>query len=168
MKKVYTGIGSRETPPDILILMQRLAFALSNDNWILRSGGADGADNAFESKATKKRIYLPWNGFNGRYEDNESYVVPPYNEEYVNDYHPDAFCLSQAGKRLMSRNTYQVLGDSLDAPSDFVVCWTVNGKIKGGTSQALRIAKDFKIPIYNLFYSASLNNLLSDFKIILA
>jgi hypothetical protein len=50
----------------------------------------------------------------------------------------------------MARNAMQVLGPDLKTPSKFVICWTLEGKEIGGTSQAIRIAKDFSIPIYNL------------------
>lgn len=166
--KFYTGIGSRETPIDIQILMSELAFALANDNWVLRSGGAEGADSAFESTATKKRIYLPWDGFNGKLVDNITYRVPPYNEDFVNDYHPSADFLSAAAKKLMSRNTYQVLGDDLNTPSSFIVCWTAGGKLNGGTAQALRIASSYHIPIYNLYNSKHLTQVCTDFNIKLA
>lgn len=166
--KYYTGIGSRETPLDLQTLMTKIAIALSNDNWILRSGGADGADAAFERGAMYKRIYLPWNGFNDRYVDNYSYVVPPYNFEMVSDYHPQADYLSQAATKLMSRNSYQVLGDNLDTPSKFLVCWTQGGGLKGGSAQAIRISKDYKIPVYNLFNDKDLDNLCKDFNFSIA
>jgi hypothetical protein len=166
--KYYTGIGSRETPLDLQKLMTNIANALSNDNWILRSGGAEGADNAFELGATYRRIYLPWDGFNNKYVDNYAYVVPPLNTEFVYDYHPAPTWLSKGGLQLMSRNSYQVLGDSLNSPSTFLVCWTSNGGISGGTSQALRIAKDFKVPIYNLYHEKDLNALCNDFNLSLA
>jgi hypothetical protein len=31
-----------------------------------------------------------------------------------------------------------------------VVCWTSDGKASGGTGQAIRIAKYYEIPTYNL------------------
>jgi hypothetical protein len=46
--KFYTGVGSRKTPPHILKVMRQLATKLNSDGWVLRSGGADGADTAFE------------------------------------------------------------------------------------------------------------------------
>jgi predicted Rossmann fold nucleotide-binding protein DprA/Smf involved in DNA uptake len=42
--KFYAGIGSRETPPDILEWMTSLAANLETMNYVLRSGGAQGAD----------------------------------------------------------------------------------------------------------------------------
>lgn len=166
--KFYTGIGSRETPPDLQKIMQSIANALANDNWILRSGGAEGADSAFEAGAAQKRIYLPWNSFNGKIVDGINYIVPPYDESWVMDYHPDADYLSPSAKKLMSRNTYQVLGDDLKSPSSFIVCWTQGGKLKGGTAQALRIAADYKIPRYNIYSDSALQQLCSDYNITLA
>lgn len=169
--KVYAGIGSRETPLDILNLMTRVAIALTNDNWILRSGGADGADTAFEIGAGRKEIYLPWNGFNGKTVDNVSYFLPPETEEardYVYDYHPSGLYLKQGPFKLMVRNTYQVLGADLQSPADVVICWTSDGKASGGTGQAMRIAKDYKLEIINLYYSNQLDDWLSKNKIDLA
>jgi len=39
----YSGIGSRETPDDILELMKAVAYKLAGRGYTLRSGGADGA-----------------------------------------------------------------------------------------------------------------------------
>jgi hypothetical protein len=42
-----------------------------------------------------------------------------------------------------------VLGLDLETPSKFIICWTKNGKGQGGTGQALRIAKEYGIPIFD-------------------
>ena len=42
-----------------------------------------------------------------------------------------------------------VHGEMVQA-SKFVVCWTPQGLLKGGTAQALRIATAMNIPIINL------------------
>lgn len=66
----YTGVGSRETPNDVMKVMYKFAQKMALHGAVLRSGGADGADTAFEwgcdKKQGMKEIYLPWNGFNGR------------------------------------------------------------------------------------------------------
>ena len=43
-----------------------------------------------------------------------------------------------------------MLGPKLDAPSDFVLCWTEDGEASGGTGQAMRIAAAHGVPVYNL------------------
>ena len=61
----YAGIGSRETPKNKCRLMTKIAKILSG-KYTLRSGGADGADSAFEAGAgDNKQIFLPSNYFNG-------------------------------------------------------------------------------------------------------
>lgn len=157
--KYYAGIGSRETPKDVCLLMTAIAKRLAaSKSYTLNSGGAEGADAAFERGATiNKQIFLPWDGFNKRKVRNMnaihgegSYVVPPFNEELVRKYHPRPNKLSDAGWKFMSRNSYQVLGADLKTSVEFVLCWTKDGKASGGTGQALRIANDFNIPVFNL------------------
>jgi hypothetical protein len=80
-----------------------------------------------------------------------SYLVPPFNPDLVKRYHPKSSALSDAGWKFMSRNSYQVLGKDLKTPVEFVLCWTKDGTASGGTGQALRIAKDHNIPIFNFY-----------------
>ncbi len=56
----------------------------------------------------------------------------------------------------MCRNTNQIFGACIEtAPnSQFVICWTKDGLDSGGTGQALRIAREAGIPIYNLYTKA--------------
>jgi hypothetical protein len=158
--KYYAGIGSRETPNDICLYMTTIAKKLAKLGYTCNSGGADGADSAFERGAViNRQIFLPWDGFNGKYIENMNkfhntfnYLVPPFNQELVEKYHPKPSALSEAGWKFMSRNSYQVLGNDLKTPVDFVLCWTREGKLKGGTAQALRIAKDYNIQIFNFYY----------------
>lgn len=145
----YSGIGSRETPFYICDLMTEIAIHLDNLGYTLNSGGATGSDSAFEKGSKRKQIFLPWNGFENKFIDNVSYFIPEYNETYVRKYHPKFNKLSKKSRLLMSRNTYQVLGKDLKTPVDFVLCYTENALMKGGTSQALRIAKDYHIPVFN-------------------
>lgn len=146
----YAGIGSRETPTDVCNTMTEMARKLDHLGLVLFSGGADGADEAFEKGAMNKIIFLPWNGFNNKRKDGKQYIVPNYEESFVEKYHPNAQYLKPGALKLMSRNSYQVLGIDLKSPVDFVVCWTKDGKSTGGTGQALRIAEDYSIPIFNL------------------
>jgi hypothetical protein len=147
--KHYAGIGSRKTPKEIKSVMTDIAELLKSKDYILRSGGADGADTYFENgSGDLNEIYLPWEGFNGSksklFECSEEAMI------MAKKYHPRWNQLSEAGKKFMARNCYQVLGLDLNTPVEFIVCWTPNGGIAGGTGQALRIAKDYGIPVFNL------------------
>lgn len=149
--KYYTGIGSRETPREILDVMKRLATALERKGYILRSGGAGGADDAFENGVVNpqmKNIYLPWKGFNGR--TSSFYNIPDKCFELAQTIHPAWNKCSQGAQKLHARNTQQVLGTNLDSPSQFVVCWTSNGLAIGGTATAINLAIANGINVYNL------------------
>jgi hypothetical protein len=151
--KIYTGIGSRSTPESILNLIHLVSKKLDDMGFLLRSGGAKGADTAFEMFSNNKEIYLPWNGFNGRKHDDESYFNYTQcsghliAEETVINFHPNPKALSNAGQKLMARNAMQIMGRDYKSPTDVVICWTNE---TGGTNQALRIAKFHNISILNL------------------
>jgi hypothetical protein len=129
--------------------MKAIAEKLSRLNYTLRSGGADGADAAFERGAELKEIFIPWNGFNGLRSDGKTIIVPSICERYVRDFHPAPDKLSPGAFKLMNRNAYQVLGPNLDDPVDFVLCWTKDGKSVGGTRQAIQIAESLDVPVFN-------------------
>ncbi|AFF28139.1 gp141 [Sphingomonas phage PAU] len=154
---IYTGIGSRETPDLVLSIMSKIAKFLETKGYTVRSGGAPGADLAFDIDITNKEIYLPWYRFN----DNNSKLFKLTNEarEIAEKFHPAWNKLSEAARKLMTRNVYQVLGFDLKSPTNFIICWTKDGKASRGTGQALRIAKYYNIPVYNLFNQSDRNDL---------
>lgn len=160
MLKIFTGIGSRVTPTNIQDVMEKIAVDLCGMSWTLRSGGAKGADDAFERGCYtgNKEIYLPWKGFNNH--PSTLYQIPSKAYELALEYHPNSLWLKNSKHilKLMARNVQQVLGLFCEIPTDFVVCWTPDeiehGKDTtrktGGTGQCLRVASAYNIPIFNL------------------
>lgn len=154
--KYYTGIGSRETPKDILALMTDIAVKLSSKGWTLRSGGADGADTAFENGAKLKDIYLPWKRFNNR----EGIVLEHCDRENfaytkASEIHPAWDKLSRGAQALHARNIFQVLGHLENSvPSKFVVFYAKpsGDSVSGGTRTAVECAKLYDIPVFNLYF----------------
>lgn len=169
----YAGIGSQKTPTHIQSIMRNIGAHLAAHGWTLRSGGANGADTAFEVGVDdylstqrnyggahyqqQKEIYLPWAGFN----NNPSQLYPrniPFSDEEIAismGHHPAWGKCSPSAKLMHQRNLRQMIGHQSVCGenvqvSKFVVCWTEGGQMKGGTSQALRIAKALNVPIFNL------------------
>lgn len=162
----YAGIGSRQTPDEILDTMCSFAFGFA-DEAILRSGGCLGADKAFEHGVYQAmqfypdpyiydfaEFYWPWEGYGeqGFVQAGYPKLSSPSDEAFdiAAQYHPSWKYLKQGAKKLHARNSHILLGENLDDPVDFVICWTKDGKASGGTGQALRIAEDLKIEVYNL------------------
>lgn len=160
MNKIFTGIGSRENVPDIILKQLRnLSYHLCMKGWVLRSGAASGCDASFEIGAIKAsgkmEIYLPWKGFNNN--DSPLYNYLTIHEEIAFKYHPNLYGQKDSVIKLMIRNSAQIIGiGPSKILTDMVICYcpVINGKETGGTSQALRVARgegNGKIPIYNLF-----------------
>lgn len=170
MAKYYTGVGSRETPEQILKMMTDLAYHLSLQGWTLRSGGAWGADEAFQKGVTDySNIFLPYKNFRkdegiqGRWINDPEltsqamYIMSqkkghPHWEHWLNNN-------SQASNvRLHMRNVFQVLGENLNDPAKFLVCWTRDeactydetSYATGGTGTAIRLAHIYGVPVFNL------------------
>lgn len=159
----YAGIGSRDTPKwTISPIREIVKYLAVNKNMWVRSGGAVGADYSFEHASklvsiemrieNKMQIFLPFPTLNDVRHDGVNYIYDLHDElfEVAKDFHPRYNKLKQPAKNMMARNGQQVLGRDLDDPSKFIVCYTENGEVKGGTGQALRIAEYYRIPVFNL------------------
>lgn len=173
--KWYTGVGSRETPSDILVMMESVGFALASQGWTLRSGGAIGADKAFEDGMfryagldapyawTPAEIYLPWSGYEGHYRNTHGNlnILPSdihFETESIAEgmamaVHPAWDACKQGAKKMHTRNVFQVLGKTLDQPSKMLIAWTrldKHGNAKGGTATAIALAQANDVEVFNL------------------
>jgi hypothetical protein len=166
----YAGIGSRKIPKVIKDLMVVIGYAMAENGYVLRSGGAEGADTAFQKGCQqwcddnnvpyckRQEIYLPWNNFNNLKVDKHKGITTEtfwLAHDLVYETHPNAKNLSPSVMKLMVRNVAQIYGLN-NTPSDLIICWTPDGATKtttnetGGTGQALRLALIDNIPIINL------------------
>lgn len=136
----YAGVGARKSPEPVLAEMATIAMRLAMHGFILCSGGAIGADKAFERGADlvggRKTIRVA--------------TMHQAAMEHAAHYHPKWNACDERARGLHARNSLILLGDWLDDPVSFVVCWTEGGAVKGGTGQALRVASAYNIPVFNL------------------
>jgi hypothetical protein len=153
IQKKYAGIGSRQTPSEVLDKMQEIAVVMANDGWLLRSGGAEGADTAFqrgcESAGGAKEIFRGWPE---NFDDPRTVFNTPSAKAYdiARAIHPNWDAMSIGGRALHARNIHQVLGADLHDLVDLVICWTKDGKSIGGTRTAIKVAEEHGILIWNL------------------
>ena len=171
----YTGVGSRETPEHILNVMMDLGEKLADLGWVLRSGAAQGADQAFEigwirhvartKDFTKAEIYIPWEGFEKHRRDGcfGCNILPDLDNpelykkavQIAEETHPAWERCSRGARTLHTRNVYQVLGQTLDKPSRMLMAWaptTKSGTPKGGTATAIKLAQLSGVKdVFNLY-----------------
>lgn len=153
----YTGIGSRETPPEVISIMEDAGFRLARIGFTLRSGKAKGADEAFQLGAQRyhglfpdviysrvAEIYIPWKGFKGgdglvdRYDislDSIDRQFPDNAEmrwDWVKEVHGGWERLSQGARKLHERNIHQLFGADLSNAylnqSKFVIYFALETK----------------------------------------
>ena len=157
---IYAGIGSRSTPQAVIDEMVVFAALAARRGWVLRSGAAKGADQAFErgcnSVGGASEIFLPWRKF----EQHQSKLHTPTPDAFrlAKEIHPMYGRLGKLGRSLIARNMHQILGENLDSPVRCVVCWTADGcesietysKSTGGTGSAVALASTLCIPVFNM------------------
>lgn len=177
-KSSFAGIGTSRTTEKECRQLSLISLCMVLSGHRVLSGCAHCSDHAFEFGAkvaydfihsrddsdlpkdyTKVFTgFLPWQGFNLRPNTSEYPKLDLTNALHLTaKYHPVFDKLTDPIKRLMARNAMQVLGQELNSKVSCIICSTSDGanaanKISsktGGTGQALRIAHDYGVPIYN-------------------
>lgn len=154
--KTYAGIGHRDLEGciepvsglPVAGMMTWISSELEKLGYTLNSGGAKGADLAFETgvKDSKhKQVFL-------------ASCATDETRGIAKELHPAPSRLAGYALDLMARNTFQVFGQNLDTPVDFVLCFTKDGcesyrtrtRDSGGTGQAIEMASRKGIPVFNM------------------
>lgn len=142
------------------------------------------------SASSFMEIYLPWKDFNGR-DSNATgyYTLSEMSNKYdarsiARAIHPkwvlddkveqgeiiaprNWMPMRQGAKYLHTRNVYQLLGQDLNTPSRFVLCWAEpkcadrrTEEVKGGTGTAVKLGIDNGVEIINLYHQDNLDRVL--------
>jgi hypothetical protein len=163
MNKVYAGIGARVIPEEIRAKFWTIGNRMAYYGWTLRSGGAPGADSAFEAGCDvangSKEIYLPWKGFNKS--TSLLYLERPINPRLIaiaKQLYSRWDDGAEGTRKLHTRNVQQILGkEALNASeySRFVCCYTDRSykdvQAIGGTMFGIKLAEMHNIPVFNFF-----------------
>ena len=171
----YAGVGARATPAEVLAGMSDVAQFLGEAGCALSTGGAVGADRAFEAGALRTdapvTVHTPWPGYNGyrpgRDLESDIDVIHPKAGDTVRGssflhlarkHHP-AWDRCRRGARALFLRNVSILAGALDDDGTVlavraVIAWTPNGgshgREAGGTGHTLRIAAELGIPVVNL------------------
>ena len=157
-------IWSRETPSFIWSKMKEIWRLLAKNWHIVASWNAKGSDYYFASGANEINpsnvfLYLPWKWMNKEHYIAwnkiiiESEQISEDVENMLKKVHYFWESTSNSVKLLHRRN-YWIVKDS-----SCVICYTSNWKDKGWTWVWIRIAKEMKIPIFNLYNSTAFDDI---------
>ncbi len=151
-KRIYTGVGSRETPSDVLVLMRRIGYVMAMKGFSLRTGEAPGADTAFYTGLcdaydlhrvqTNNEVYLAGTPspihfihdvikprerleMMGRKLHNPNYADAVLNSamETARRIRGGFYGLNDYGIKCHTRNIFQVSGLDMNTPSSGLICW---------------------------------------------
>jgi hypothetical protein len=145
----YTGAGSHiisEILPSKLRNATIIAGNLEELGLVLRTGDAEGFDNAFRKGVKQKENKVIYD--KNTWKSVDVGLWEKAVEIALRDHPARSKAMSYIN--LLGRNAFQVLGDDLESPSRFLICWTKNGKDVGGTGTTMRIAMHYNVPIFNL------------------
>ena len=175
--KIYAGIGARNTPKNILRLMQIIGIYLASLGYKLHTGAAKGADQAFAEGAVPNNgsvtLFLPWSTYehewivklaanNPTFKDNIHTTIFKNTDidaiRSVYKLHPNANNLKNSVIALHARN-YLIVKDI-----GFAVCYTKNGDVIGGTGQAIRIIESLGKKVFNLGKKENLQQIIKILK----
>lgn len=168
---IVTGVGTREpdlSDVELRAIMKAFVIWANKHNHTLRSGSAVGMDSWFERDwSGPKEIYIPkpvykpdknrniWrrHGVDGAIAHDDP-IDLKRAEAIARRIHPNWKAMGPIGKALHTRNVFQVLGTSIDLPSDIIVYYAkfdADGtSVTGGTRTAVMLAREHNIPEYNL------------------
>lgn len=140
------------------------ARAIALGGGVVRSGHAEGADQAFEHGALlcgdgplvredRLRVFLPWRGYNSDVWTPEKSTVALEDFDYATrsscrllamEHHPWWGNMRQGARNLHTRNVLIALG------SQAGVCYLGDGPLGGGSGQCYRILTSWGIPVFDL------------------
>ena len=154
--KPYAATGNREATPEICQKFAEIAKMLERYGYTARVGGFEGIEEAVEKATTKHEVHLPFREFNQKqskftYTSDRAMAVAKM-------FHPTFDTMKKGVQLFLAKNARLVLGDKMNAPALFLLCWTEDGveSVKDRTSRSgftghpIAIASALGIPVFNL------------------
>lgn len=162
----WTGVGSRKAPHPAFLLGIRIGKLMRQYDLDHRGGDAVGMDKAFligMNDTSRSHAYS--------IRDKEGCINATRYERFddamaiAKSLHPNWKACGPDARKLHARNAFQILGTSLNDPSEFVAFWAPPAgprthEVIGGTNTAVKIAYEWDIPLFNTFYPQRFNDLL--------
>jgi ribonuclease HI/ABC-type multidrug transport system fused ATPase/permease subunit len=174
--KKYAGIGDINIPDNIQKLIILLAEELANQGYVLRTGGAKGADTAFmegcDKAHGKKEVFYPMDKHVNENTVAEAKSIHPKWESCLNPEkkrQEDARAKEKGYKiskypfavRAHCRNMKIINGDQLNNKVEFTIAYQDVNQTAGGTWQGIHYSEKLGIKVYNLYLEKDRNEIIN-------
>lgn len=140
--KTYAGLGDKEVSENAGSIIFNVGKKMAENNYLLRSGGAEGVDTFFEKGCDlvkgNKEIFTPWVKSN-KYKEAEQ-IAKGHTAVW---FKPKGIV-----QKILTRNVFILLGKELNKPVDLVLVWQ-NGETDV-YRHLVRTAASYNIRVYNL------------------
>lgn len=154
--KPYTIVANNDVPPEIASKFEEIAKRLEQREYTVRIGGMEGIDDRIEKAVKKFELHLPWREFNGKqskfyYNGERAFAVAKM-------FHPTFDSMKKGIQAFLAKNARLILGDKMNSPTLFLLCWTEDGAESirertaktGFSGHPIAIASALGVPIFNL------------------
>lgn len=161
MALIYVGIGHRDTPEEMLKIMETLGKNLAERGHTLRAGAIPkGPDAAFEKGCDAvnglKEIYLPWPGYNMRCNVSKGVKTHPSSEamSIADKIDPPFSTKAEIRdlKLMQARQVHLVMGWHMNQPADLIIGYKPDEFV-------VMMAEEKNIPVLDLADPASFDKL---------
>lgn len=154
--KPYALAGNQDFPDSLKPVLSRILKYLERAEYTMRCGGMDGIEDFAEKETTKHEIHLPWREFANK--QSKFTFTTDRAMAVAKKFFPAFDGLKPAAQKFLAKNVRVLMGNNVNSPALFLLCWTEDGveSIKdktartGFTGHPIAIASALGIPIFNL------------------
>ena len=159
--KPYAVTANRDCPPEIQAKFIHWVQKLEGLGYTLRTGGMDGIEDDVEKVVTKKEVILPFRDFAEK--KSKFTYVSDRALAVAKQFFPSFDTIKKGAQLFLAKNARVVMGNTMAAPSLFLLCWTEDGcesirhrtNRTGFTGHPIAIASAVGLPIFNLGSSSA-------------
>lgn len=152
----YAVTGNKDVPPEIVSKVKELVNYLNGHGFTSRMGCDDPIENAAYESAAKKEAILPWREFNSI--ESKFTFTNDRAMAIAKKFHPTFDNMKKGIQLILAKNARLILGNRMDQPARFLLCWTEDGveNIRqktaktGYTGHTIAIACGAGVPVFNL------------------
>lgn len=156
--KYCTGLGTTQVTKTMQDVIERFSRYLSEQGYTIRTDFDKGMNQVFRNNSDSVELYT-FEGDSNKNADAFDCPMTDFVKQHLRDSYISLDALNRVTKNRVVRCYYELLGQNLDSPSEFLICYDPS---EGVVNYAHRIAYKLGIKVYNLCDKEELKQLKKD------